>query len=78
MITFPSVLDYVRFQLLATPMTPLVKERAEFRRQAIISSVASEIIALSTPAMLEDDRFSVVVSIACWSRYMSTPQASSV
>jgi ubiquinone/menaquinone biosynthesis C-methylase UbiE len=68
MIVFPSVLDYVRFQLLATPMTALLKERAESQRQAIISSVASETIALSTPAILEDGRFTfpqqVYVSIA--------------
>ena len=68
MIVFPSVLDYVRFQLLATPMTALLKERTESQRQAIISSVASETIALSTPAILEDGRFTfpqqVYVSIA--------------
>jgi hypothetical protein len=62
------VLDYVRVQLLATPMTALLKERAESQRQAIISSVASETIALSTPAILEDGRFTfpqqVYVSIA--------------
>jgi hypothetical protein len=56
MIVFPSVLDYVRFQLLATPMTSLLNERTESQCQAIISSIASEIIA-STPAMLEDGRF---------------------
>ena len=40
-IAFPSVLDYVRFQLLATPMTVLLKDKIEPDRQAIISSVAS-------------------------------------
>jgi ubiquinone/menaquinone biosynthesis C-methylase UbiE len=67
-IVFPSVLDYVRVQLLATPMAALLKERGEHQRQAILSSVASETIALSTPAMLEDGMFAfpqqVYVSIA--------------
>jgi ubiquinone/menaquinone biosynthesis C-methylase UbiE len=35
-IVFPSVLDYVRFQLLATPMTVLLKDRTESEREAII------------------------------------------
>lgn len=56
-IAFPSVLDYVRFQLLATPMTILLKDRTEDERQAIISSVASKTTALSTPAMLDGGRF---------------------
>jgi ubiquinone/menaquinone biosynthesis C-methylase UbiE len=56
-IAFPSVLDYVRFQLLATPMTVLLKDRIEPERQATISSVASRVTALSTPAMLEGDGF---------------------
>ena len=51
-IAFPSVLDYVRFQLLATPMTALLKDRTEPDRQAVISSVASKTTALATPAML--------------------------
>ena len=40
-IAFPSVLDYVRFQLLATPMTVLLADRTEPEREGIISSVAS-------------------------------------
>ena len=56
-IVFPSVLDYVRFQLLATPMTVLLKDRTESERQAIISSTASKTMGLSTPAMLESGRF---------------------
>jgi SAM-dependent methyltransferase len=51
-IAFPSVLDYVRFQLLATPMTALLKDRIEPDRQAVISSVASKTTALATPALL--------------------------
>ena len=56
-IVFPSVLDYVRFQLLATPMAVLLKERTEPEREAIISSIASKTMALSRPAMLEGSRF---------------------
>jgi ubiquinone/menaquinone biosynthesis C-methylase UbiE len=56
-IAFPSVLDYVRFQLLATPMTILLRDMNEPERQEIISSVASKITALSTSAMIEDGRF---------------------
>jgi ubiquinone/menaquinone biosynthesis C-methylase UbiE len=56
-IAFPSVLDYVRFQLLATPMTVLLKDRSEPDRRAIIASVASKTTALSTPDMLDNGRF---------------------
>ncbi len=56
-IVFPSVLDYVRFQLLATPMTILLKDRAEPERQAIISSVSSKTASLSTPTMLDGGKF---------------------
>jgi len=56
-IVFPSVLDYVRFQLLATPMTVLLKDKAEPDRPAIISSVASKTATLSTSAMLQGGRF---------------------
>jgi len=56
-IVFPSVLDYVRFQLLATPMTVLLKNWTEPEREATISSITSKTIALSRPAMLEGGRF---------------------
>jgi SAM-dependent methyltransferase len=56
-IAFPSVLDYVRFQLLATPMTDLLRDRSEPERQEIISLVASKTRAFSTPAMIEDGMF---------------------
>ena len=57
MIEFPSVLDYVRFQLLATPMTVLLRDKGEPERQAIISSVASKTASFSTPAMLNGGKF---------------------
>jgi hypothetical protein len=56
-IAFPSVLDYVRFQLLAAPMTALLKDKTEPDRQSIISSVASKATALAMPAMLAGGRF---------------------
>jgi ubiquinone/menaquinone biosynthesis C-methylase UbiE len=57
-IVFPSVLDYVRFQLLATPMTTLLKDKAEAERQTIIASVASRTASFSSPTMLEGGKFS--------------------
>jgi hypothetical protein len=56
-IEFPSVLDYVRFQLLATPMAALLSDPAEFDRQATIKTIASETAGFSDPAMLEGGRF---------------------
>jgi len=57
-IVFPTVLDYVRFQLLATPMTTLLKDKAEAERQRIIESVASRTAGFSAPSMLQGGRFS--------------------
>ena len=57
-IVFPSVLDYVRFQLLATPMAALLKNRNEVERQAVIETVASKTANLSTSAALEGGKFS--------------------
>jgi hypothetical protein len=56
-IVFPSVLDYVRFQFGATPMTALLNDRDESERQVIISSVASKVSAFSMPAMLSSGMF---------------------
>ena len=56
-IVFPSVLDYVRFQLVATPMTMLLKDKTEPEREAIISSVASTAATLSTSSMLDGGKF---------------------
>jgi len=57
-ISFPSVLDYVSFQLLATPMAVLLGDRTEGDRQAAIKMIASETTRLSDPAMLEGGHFS--------------------
>jgi len=56
-LIFPSVLDYVRFQLLATPMTGLLKDKPESQRREIISSVANKAAILSTPSMLDGGKF---------------------
>jgi ubiquinone/menaquinone biosynthesis C-methylase UbiE len=57
-IVFPSVLDYVRFQLLATPMAVLLSDRDEADRQAAIKAIASETASFSDPEMLEGGGFS--------------------
>ena len=57
-IEFPSVLDYVRFQLTATPMALLLNERVESDRQAAIAQVATETARLSTAATLQNGMFS--------------------
>ncbi|AWI62223.1 hypothetical protein AB395_00006600 (plasmid) [Sinorhizobium fredii CCBAU 45436] len=41
-VAFPSVLDYVRFQLTATPMAVLLSERSQFDREAVINAIASD------------------------------------
>jgi ubiquinone/menaquinone biosynthesis C-methylase UbiE len=57
-IAFPSVLDYVRFQLIATPMAVLLSGLNEARRQSAIAEIARETASRSDPAMLEGDWFS--------------------
>jgi ubiquinone/menaquinone biosynthesis C-methylase UbiE len=57
-IVFPSVLDYVRFQLLATPMAALLNDRAEADRQTAIKTIAAETASFSDSAMLEGGAFS--------------------
>jgi hypothetical protein len=56
-IVFPSALDYVQFQLVATPMTVLLKDKTEPERQAAISAVASKTATLSAPSMLDGGKF---------------------
>jgi ubiquinone/menaquinone biosynthesis C-methylase UbiE len=57
-ITFPSVLDYVRFQLVATPMAGLLSERNDIEREAAIKSVAAATQSILEPEMLRDGRLS--------------------
>jgi hypothetical protein len=56
-IVFPSVLDYVGFQLRATPMTALLKDKTEAERQTTISAIAAATMRLSPPAMLDGGKF---------------------
>ncbi len=56
-IAFPSVLDYVRFQLLATPMSALLNDHSETDRQAAIKAIALETASFSNPEMLEGGGF---------------------
>ena len=55
-ITFPTVLDYVRFQLTATPMAALVGDRDDADRDAVVQEVASGMERLLDPVMLRDGR----------------------
>jgi SAM-dependent methyltransferase len=53
-ITFPSVLDYVRFQLVATPMASLLADRSATERENAIRSIASDTAAYLDPQMRID------------------------
>ncbi|MEK1854015.1 MAG: class I SAM-dependent methyltransferase [Phyllobacterium sp.] len=57
-ITFPSVLDYVQFQFIATPMAGLLGDRNDVERETIISNVASATQSLLDPEMLRDGHLS--------------------
>lgn len=57
-ITFPSVRDYVQFQLRATPMAALLHDRTEVDRQEAIETIAAEAAQFSRPVMLEGGGFS--------------------
>jgi ubiquinone/menaquinone biosynthesis C-methylase UbiE len=57
-ITFPSVLDYVRFQLIATPMASLLKDKETLDRQQIIKAISTFIESSIDPSMTEAGRFS--------------------
>jgi ubiquinone/menaquinone biosynthesis C-methylase UbiE len=57
-ITFPSVFDYVRFQLVATPMANLLSNRNAVERESIIKAIASDTQSFLDPTMLHDGRLS--------------------
>jgi ubiquinone/menaquinone biosynthesis C-methylase UbiE len=57
-IRFPSVLDYVRFQLVATPMAGLLGDRNAVERESLMEAVASDTQSLLDPEMLRDGRLS--------------------
>ena len=57
-IDFPSVLEYVRFQLTATPMAGLVGNRRDSERAEVIEAIASHAASLLDPELLRGGRFS--------------------
>jgi ubiquinone/menaquinone biosynthesis C-methylase UbiE len=57
-IIFPSVLDYVRFQLIASPMASLLSGRNSAARETAIADIASETKALLDPALLANGQLS--------------------
>jgi ubiquinone/menaquinone biosynthesis C-methylase UbiE len=57
-ITFPSVFDYVRFQLVATPMSALLGDRNEQERDDVIRAIASDTQAFLDPEMLRGGNLS--------------------
>jgi len=57
-IVFPSVLDYVRFQLMATPMAGLLGDRDQTGRDTMIQDVATTTQSLLDPRLLGDGRLS--------------------
>ena len=57
-ITFPSALDYVRFQLIATPMASLLSARTDTERESDILEIAASTQSFLVPEMLEGGRLS--------------------
>lgn len=57
-ITFPSVLDYVRFQLIATPMAALLRTQNDIERETIIGAIAAETRSLLDAELVRDGRLS--------------------
>jgi hypothetical protein len=55
-ITFPSMLDYVRFQLTATPMAALLKDKDVAERQRLMLSIAADAISRIDRSMLADGK----------------------
>lgn len=55
-ITFPSMLDYVRFQLTATPMAVLLKDKDAAERERLILSIADDAASRLAPSMLSGGR----------------------
>jgi hypothetical protein len=53
-ITFPSMLDYVRFQLTATPMAALLEEKDEAEGERVIRSISAEAASRLDPSMLKE------------------------
>jgi ubiquinone/menaquinone biosynthesis C-methylase UbiE len=51
-ITFPSMLDYVRFQLTATPMATLLKDKDAAERERVILLISDQAASLVNPLLL--------------------------
>ena len=57
-ITFPSVFDYVQFQLVATPMAGLLASRSAAERGSFIKVIASHTRSFLDAELLRDGRLS--------------------
>jgi len=57
-VEFPSMLDYVRFQLIATPMAALLRDKSPPERDGAILSMAADATSRIDPAMLKNGRLS--------------------
>jgi len=55
-ITFPSMLDYVRFQLTATPMAGLLKDKGAPERETLIMSISDDAASRLHHSMLADGK----------------------
>ena len=54
--TFPSMLDYVRVQLTATPMAGLLKKTEAKEREGLILAIANEALLRLAPSLLADGK----------------------
>ncbi|TMJ52541.1 MAG: methyltransferase domain-containing protein [Alphaproteobacteria bacterium] len=57
-IEFPSMLDYVRFQLIATPMAALLRDKSPTERDRAIHAMATDAASRIDPAMLHNGKLS--------------------
>ncbi|WFU74078.1 methyltransferase domain-containing protein [Bradyrhizobium sp. CB2312] len=55
-ISFPSTLDYVRFQLTATPMAALLKDEDDSGRERMIAAIADDVASRLDSSMLANGR----------------------
>lgn len=55
-ITFPSMLDYVRFQLTATPMAVLLKDKGAPERERLIMSISENAASRLENSMIADGK----------------------
>lgn len=57
-ITFPSILDYVRFQLIATPTASLLRTLDTNERETVIGAIAADTRSMVDPRWWHGERFS--------------------